>query len=311
MKKVIIEWLRKLAPLKLRQNIGPYIGYADYFININFRKKRPTPRVMTLDETLNIVIENEMSVVRFGDGEMSLMDNCDLAFQNKNDELASKLKTILRTSHDKSCDKLLICIPGIWGRLEIFIKRDFWFDIHHLFRHGDSWRNLISYDYFYGNTFITRAYLMFKDKSNSGHVFEQLFSIWKDKDVVLIEGEKSRLGVGNDMFDKTKSFGRILCPPENAYSKYQDILKEAMKVDKNKLILVSLGPTAKVLTYDLFKLGYRVIDIGHIDMEYEMYLRGEGEIKKIQFKYFNEINERNPEECNDEKYLQQIIAVIK
>lgn len=30
-------------------------------------------------------------------------------------------------------------------------------------------------------------------------------AIWKDRDVVFIEGEKSRLGVGNDLFDNVKA----------------------------------------------------------------------------------------------------------
>ena len=42
---------------------------------------------------------------------------------------------------------------------------------------------------------------------------------------------------------------------------------------KNKLILIALGPTATVLSYDLNKLGYQAIDIGHADIEYEWYLR--------------------------------------
>ena len=44
------------------------------------------------------------------------------------------------------------------------------------------------------------------------------------------------------------------------------------KLSKNKLILIALGPTATVLSYDLYKLGYHVIDIGHADIEYEWFL---------------------------------------
>jgi hypothetical protein len=48
------------------------------------------------------------------------------------------------------------------------------------------------------------------------------------------------------------------------------VLNEDVKLsDKNILILISLGPTATVLAYDLAKLGYWAIDIGHIDNEYE------------------------------------------
>ncbi len=158
---------------------------------------------------------------------------------------------------------------------------------------------------------MTRPYLAYKNKADCGKIFNQLFSLWTNKDVVLIEGEKSRLGVGNDMFDHAQSFKRILCPAENAFAKYDTIKNEVLKISKDKMILLSLGPTAKVLAYDLFVLGYRVIDIGHIDMEYEMFLRKETKQVKVKYKYFNEIHERNPEECTDPKYLSQIIATIR
>ena len=100
-------------------------------------------------------------------------------------------------------------------------------------------------------------------------------------------------------------------PPENAYASYEKIEEEVTKQSKEKLVLLSLGPTAKVVAYDLFLLGYRVIDIGHIDMEYEMFLRKENKQVKVPHKYFNEINERNPEDCQDEKYLSQILVHIR
>ena len=127
---------------------------------------------------------------------------------------------------------------------------------------------------------------------------------------MLIEGAQSRLGVGNDLFANCASMERILCPPENAYTQYNAILQETKKVAETKLILISLGPAAKILAYDLFKLGYRVIDIGHIDMEYEMFLRNADHIVPVRYKYFNEIDARNPEICNDPVYSSQIIATI-
>jgi len=45
------------------------------------------------------------------------------------------------------------------------------------------------------------------------NMFKKLKKIWDGKDIIIIESEKSRLGVGNDLFDNTKSIKRILCPP--------------------------------------------------------------------------------------------------
>lgn len=263
--------------------------------------------MLSVNETIDRIIEKNLSVIRFGDGEISLIDGVDLGFQKQNHDLAGRLELILKTD----IDGLLITIPDMWGKLNWQEDYAYRFGVHYVYRYGHVWKSLLSFKQIYGETGMTRFYLAPKDKSNCGPTFKKLFSIWEAKDVVLIEGAKSRLGVGNDMFNNVKSLQRILCPPENAFDKYDAIKNEAIKISKDKLVLLSLGPTAKVLAYDLFMLGYRVIDIGHVDMEYEMFLRKETKQVKVKYKYFNEIHERNPEDCNDSLYLNQIIVVIE
>ncbi|MEI7498658.1 MAG: SP_1767 family glycosyltransferase [Candidatus Falkowbacteria bacterium] len=296
-----------MIPLPVRKNVGPYIGWLAHFYYFRILNNRHAPQVLTLDQTLDGIIENKLSVIRFGDGEMMLMENISLSFQESSHELAVRLTEILRAD----AVGLLICIPGIWGDLGIFTKRSYWYAIHHLFRHRHSWLTRLSKTQIYGDAHITRPYLGFKNKSKCKDFFFRLFTLWNNLDVVLIEGEKSRLGVGNDMFDNVKSLERIICPAENAYDLYDKIKEAAYNISKDKMVLISLGPTAKVLAYDLFLAGYRVLDIGHIDMEYEMFLRQETELVKVPYKYFNEIGERNPDECLDETYLNQITVRIK
>jgi len=133
-----------------------------------------------------------------------------------------------------------------------------------------------------------------------------------NKDIVIIEGEQSRLGIGNDLFDNSRSIQRIICPSENAFELYDEIFNEALKIDKNKLILIALGPTATVLAYDLYKYGYQAIDIGHVDIEYEWYLRNATNKIKIENKYVNEAHNGNINiiDITDEKYSKQIIVTI-
>ena len=61
-----------------------------------------------------------------------------------------------------------------------------------------------------------------------------------------------------------------------------------MKFDKNVLILIALGPTASVLAYDLYKFNYQVVDIGHVDIQYEFYLRKVNRSIRIPYKYVSE-----------------------
>ena len=142
---------------------------------------------------------------------------------------------------------------------------------------------------------------------------KKMKKIWDKKDVVIIEGEQSRLGIGNDLFDNMKSIQRIICPSENAFEIYDKIYNEALKIDKNKLVLLALGPTATVLAYDLFKAGYQAIDIGHVDIEYEWFLRKATKKIKIESKYVTEVKEgrENIQEVKDEKYKNEIVARIR
>ena len=113
------------------------------------------------------------------------------------------------------------------------------------------------------------------------------------------------------MFSNVKSIERILCPAKNAFSKYDEILEAAKKVDKNKLLILAVGPLATVLAHDLAKLDYRALDIGHADIEYEWYLMGATEKVKIEGKYTSEANDGDSvTDGADALFNSQVIAHI-
>ncbi len=73
------------------------------------------------------------------------------------------------------------------------------------------------------------------------------------------------------------------------------------------IYLVALGLVAKILAYDLAKTGRQAIDIGHLDLEYEWFLIGEGVRVSISYKYVNKISGGEyVGEINDEKYESEI-----
>ena len=160
---------------------------------------------------------------------------------------------------------------------------------------------------------ISRFYIEYKDKSKIPYYIKKLKQIWDKKDILIIEGEMSRLGVGNDLFNNSKSIKRILCPAINAFNVYEKIISRAKKIDKSNLILLALGPTSSVLAYDLYKIGYQVIDVGHIDIEYEWFLRKAKKKIQIEIKYVNEAygNKYKFGKVKDKNYYKEIICRIK
>jgi glycosyltransferase family protein len=165
----------------------------------------------------------------------------------------------------------------------------------------------------YYSSMISRFYIEYKDKSKIPYYIKKLKQIWDKKDILIIEGEMSRLGVGNDLFNNSKSIKRILCPAINAFNVYEKIISQAKKIDKSNLILLALGPTSSVLAYDLYKIGYQVIDVGHIDIEYEWFLRKATKKIQIENKYVNEAygNKYKFGKVKDKNYYKEIICRIK
>ena len=126
---------------------------------------------------------------------------------------------------------------------------------------------------------------------------------------MVVEGAGTHNGVTNDLLDTARSVQRVICPPKNSYSVYDTILEACQKFDKDKLFLVSLGAAAKPLAQDLYGAGYRVIDIGNLDNEYEWFLEGttvKHDVPKIKI-----LTEEDNRKAGFDKYLGEIAVRIE
>ena len=74
------------------------------------------------------------------------------------------------------------------------------------------------------------------------------------------------------------------------------------------MFLVSLGPAAKQLVRDLYLNGYRAIDIGQLDYEYKLYLRGAKEKARPNKTVVSKMDISKEE---SEKYLSEILTRIE
>lgn len=237
------------------------------------------PRVMTDLRTVEYIIEKKCSIARFGDGELDLMNGIGIKFQKADKNLRKRLIQVAESDDPD----ILICVPDIFGsRNELYGKlvrpAAKWWRKHLLFMRGKWYKHFGCKNRVLGDTQISRFYVDVNDKKRTADYVVRLRSIWQDADIVFVEGKNSRLGVGNDLFDNARSVKRIICPPENAFDRYAEILSKTMELtSENDLIICALGPTATVLSYDLAHTGRRCLDLGHVDIEYEWYLMGVNE----------------------------------
>jgi glycosyltransferase, SP_1767 family len=287
-----------------------YVNNLEYEVADKIRQNAyKFPIIKSEEESIKKIIEGKCSISRFGDGEFEMIaERSRPKFQQPNHLLAVRLREVLNSNLHQH----MIAIADNYGSLDkyessaaMLIRKYLSTDVRkfHL--------ELLDENKVYYNAYLSRPYVMYKDKKNAKNRFELIMKIWENRDVLIIEGDKTRMGVGNDLFINAKSIKRILAPSENAFSRYDEILKNALNIRKDTLILISLGPTATVLAYDLALAGYQAVDIGHIDIEYEWFLRGEGKKVLIKTKYVNEVpNGDIVDDINVDWYNNQIICKL-
>lgn len=277
-------------------------------INKDILGKQLNPiQVKGIDETLDYIIENKSSLIRFGDGEINMLAGHSIPYQDYDEELVSTMRDIIGQESRK---ELVLCLPDAFtDRFKFtYWAIPFWKD--HMDHYMDFYRELCS-DSWYGSTFVSRPYIDFEDKSQAKAQFEKLKSIWKNRDLLIVEGATSRSGVGNDLFDEANSIKRIICPSHSAFSRVHEIEQEIEKYAAGRLILCMLGPTAKVLAYHLSRKGHQVLDIGHIDSEYEWMKMGAKTKVKFAHKHTAEYNfDQDIEFIEDETYNSQVLTVL-
>ncbi len=334
----------------MNQKIKDKIADAVYFF---YRHKilKNRIRVYSVDETIEQLLTTKKSLVRFGDGEITMIRGRSLQLQNTDSMLIEDLKRILQYDHEdlmvsvpdifdgveqyqeksrqfwkdhQNTDSMLIedlkrilqydhedlmvSVPDIFDGVEQYQEksRQFWKD--HLLFSRRIYEKYCRKDRIYCNTSVSRCYYAYEDKSCCGGWFEKIRKIWEGQHIVIVEGNRSHSGVGNDLFSKAASIERIIGPASNAYKKLDELEAECLKYPKDRLFLVALGAAAKPLAESLYLKGYRVVDIGNLDMEYEWFLQ-KAESKVKLKKHELETEEEN-RKAGYEEYLIQIKTKI-
>lgn len=294
-------------------------GLLDLFIRQYYKfiaiplaqRKLKDIHIMNSIDSIQYIIDKKCSVSRFGDGEFFVLMGGGNSFQEPDLMLSKRLKDVL-TKVDAPNHIVGLPVPmkstkGIYKH-----GKDFW--SFFTLRYVDTLLPYLSSKRRYVDTQLSRFYVIYEDRSKCGNQLALLKKIWDDRDVLIVEGNKSCTGVGNDLYDNAKSLQRILGPATNAFSMYNEMYSAIKKyARKDQLILLSYGMTATVLAYDLAKDGYWAIDIGHLDLEYEWFKLGVDDVTAIKGKFTNEAKTQgghDVEDCYDPKYLSQIVCDI-
>ena len=164
--------------------------------------------ILSAEDTIDFIINNRCNVSRFGDGEFYVASGASNGFQKPDKRLSRMLRDTLATSHKN----LLLCIPISLTTIEGLTLHSKLFTTEFIHNHlKDAVMPYVPLDKRYGDSLFTRFYMSKSNKTNRRlrAYVDKLKSLWANQDVLLVEGEFSRNGVGNDLFDNVKSYALV------------------------------------------------------------------------------------------------------
>ncbi|HBH65523.1 MAG TPA: hypothetical protein DDY51_13210 [Erwinia persicina] len=246
--------------------------------------KTKKPNIKNIEETIEHLISKKSSFARFGDGELELMNGKNIPFQSANPALSEKLKRTIESSEEG----LMVGINYHYYHAELsgllpVVKKFYRASVPHFRKTLDLY---IDSEKQYYSAAMTQVYSFFESYAFEKH-FERIKTIWKERNITIICGKTVFNEIENNIFDCASSIDYIHAPSLNAFDNYDEILNQASHVEKNNLIILILGPTAKPLVYDLHMLGYQALDLGHIAKDYDAYVKGQTRDEKYIVKFFS------------------------
>ncbi|WP_321391988.1 GT-D fold domain-containing glycosyltransferase [uncultured Desulfuromusa sp.] len=215
------------------------------------------PDVRSEIETVKSIVKNRSSIGRFGDGELNMCIGRNKSFQKYDKRLVDRLKEILMVEEDN----FLVGINTVRSEADLTpIWQKF------VVRRGNRVLQLLDRGRTYESSTITT---FFPSQQNEFDVYvENLRAIWNDRKVLFVVGKNSRFFFLEELFDNIVRYEFVYGPAENAFSVYDELIDRVQEYGTDWLVMISLGPTATVMAYDLFRLGYQAIDLGQTPSKY-------------------------------------------
>ena len=213
--------------------------------------------ILSPEETIDVIVNSNKSVARFGDGEISMMSmsRCSV-FQHYDENLRKRLFEVFNYDGDN----LFLCAP--WWMFVPFVGGETPF----MFMNCPIFRNFLKENLdkkkHYGET---NFYLDYR-------VFEKLRSVWNGKNIILVGCPEALSKIQYDIYDNAKSIDYVFCRNRDCFSQYDWIVSEVKSAYKDgAIVILQAGMTGTVLAYDFMKLGMRALDLGHLQKAYDLY----------------------------------------
>ena len=225
------------------------------------------PKIKTVEESIDAILKHHYSVARFGDGEFQLMQGKGIPMQKFDSVLQQRLIQVFK-SNTKNFKVAIV--RAMWFNKSNLtdLNRHFWRKMGPQFR--KMMLPILDMKQTYLAAELSLAYTYFKNYDFDAY-FKKIRQIWNKKDIIIVCGKSVFDKITDNIFDNAKSIEYVYTKSVDAFDEYDNILNQVKQQNKSKIVIIILGPTAKVLAYDLSQIGFWALDLGHIAKSYDWY----------------------------------------
>jgi len=221
---------------------------------------RRHPPVLSRWESMEIIVREEASVARFGDGEYKQMRNKNMRRQRHSKELAARLREILYADVPGFYAAVLEPVPAEESAEHVEIRKQTLVGNYRVIAKLGNRRRL--------NAWMSQAYSL--------EYIALVKRLWHNRDVVLITNPDTRDKAANcGLFANAKQVDFIEVTVTHAFSQCDAVFRQAKNRPAGTLFILACGPTANVLAFDLHQLGFQAVDIGSFIIGANRLLTGE------------------------------------
>ena len=182
-------------------------------------------------KTVEYLENSPVSFGRIGDGEIYLYLGYDLDFQEYSEFFKNKMDEIFECSNSK----FLLGIPNAVFKEEKELPYPLYWRSTKIFLNKKLKRDCI-----YGDSLVS-------------HIYKDFEKLWENKKVLLLAKKN---------FINSENFIQI--PEKNALNYFDEIKLKILNFNKPyDVVLLSCGPCATIMSYELSKMGILSYDVGH------------------------------------------------
>lgn len=242
--------------------------------------KPQIPRILTPEDSLDLILNNPKSFVRFGDGEINIINGKSIPFQNYDERLAQIMLEIL----EREIEGLYVGINYSYfhtsKHMNEYNRKFYLLDVKPL-------REFLLKHCNVNRTYIAAAFNQMYIGSNGNDLreyYDKIKKMFRGRELVIFAGKGILDNLENDVFEEASSKEFVWGPSKNAFEHYEEIYEQACTYSKDKTLCFILGPASKALVYRLSQEGYMAWDIGHMAKDYEYFCKkqnSENDIKEF------------------------------